>query len=110
MSTVAQVLQQEIKDKMKSAKLAVQLEAAVDKRFKSRLRRLYGRRALRAHPDRVGDNPENRRRFQELSAAAELLLDDSLRKLYNKVRGTRGGSRCARLTMPMCGGLPAPKP
>eukprot|EP00931_Biecheleriopsis_adriatica_P088555 TRINITY_DN62850_c0_g1_i1.p1 TRINITY_DN62850_c0_g1~~TRINITY_DN62850_c0_g1_i1.p1 ORF type:complete len:370 (-),score=77.09 TRINITY_DN62850_c0_g1_i1:156-1265(-) len=91
------------------------------------IRKAFRAKALRWHPDKAGDSPDARRRFQELSDAYEVLGDEESRKRYDaqlassRARTARMQSQQQQATAPApapprpgpasreqpCGGYPA---
>lgn len=55
----------------------------------SELRRGYRKSALKYHPDKVGANPEALEKFHLLQIAYDVLLDSSVRQLYDNARRAR---------------------
>lgn len=48
------------------------------------IKRAYRKKAAVKHPDKNRDNPDATEEFQDLNEAAEVLMNEKTRKLYNK--------------------------
>ncbi|XP_020626187.1 dnaJ homolog subfamily B member 11-like [Orbicella faveolata] len=51
---------------------------------KNQVKRAYRKLAMKWHPDKNKDDPKAQERFQDLSAAYEVLADDEKRKVYDR--------------------------
>ncbi|KAJ7392047.1 DnaJ sub B member 11 [Desmophyllum pertusum] len=51
---------------------------------KNQIKRAYRKLAMKWHPDKNKDDPKAQERFQDLSAAYEVLADDEKRKIYDR--------------------------
>eukprot|EP00930_Biecheleria_cincta_P105244 TRINITY_DN9785_c0_g1_i2.p1 TRINITY_DN9785_c0_g1~~TRINITY_DN9785_c0_g1_i2.p1 ORF type:complete len:464 (+),score=63.19 TRINITY_DN9785_c0_g1_i2:87-1478(+) len=77
------------------------------------IRKAYRAKALRWHPDKAGDLPENRRRFQETTDAYTVLADDGTRKRYDSqlaASDARAAARQASSSVPKPAATPKPAP